>query len=95
MNGLGVRRLRALIVGLPPASSLATSGTGWSPELELSAAAVEGLDRVLLALGGRKGKPLRIPRPALEVAKPAARRHAETPDEVIAAVSAALTPKGV
>ena len=90
---MGCQRLGALITGLPADSAFVAALAGWSPELELAAATVEGLDRVVIALGGHKGKPLRIPRPTASNPPPApARPHASTPDEVIAAVAAAFGP---
>jgi hypothetical protein len=86
-----VHRLAALIDHLPFDAAVVTAELGWPPQLEFAAAAVEGLDRVVVSLGGHKGRPLQIPRPPAPDASP--RPRAETPDEVIAAVTAAFGPR--
>ena len=68
--GIGLRRLRALVFGLPPDAMLWRQRPAWGTAEELAALNVEvahSTMRVLLSAYGRKGasvpKPLRIPRP--------------------------------
>jgi hypothetical protein len=68
---VGVRRLAALVHGLPPTSAVfRANSAAWDDETELAAVQVElthSLLRTLIAVNSKKGAqlpdPLRIPRP--------------------------------
>lgn len=83
---LGVRRLRALVEGLPPDAMLWRRTPGWGTEQELAAVQIEvthAVVRTVIAAFSKRGsaipKPLHVPRPT-DARKQPPRRKATAAD---------------